>query len=1420
MKRSIATVCLALAAACHTFPAFADDIQTTKPGFAESDLPDVMKPWAKWVMADYKPNRCPFLYNNFQQKYCVWPGELTLSLTRDGGEFSLRATLYDEGWLPLPGNGERWPQQVKADKQSLIVSSRDGRPQVFLKAGTYTISGNYHWNELPEMLPLPMGTGIVHLNVSGNAVAFPAIDADGSLWVKRKEAQGTEAERTDVKVFRHVTDSIPVTLDTRLVINVSGKPREVTLGKALLDGFTPMDIQSDLPARLEPDGHLKLQVRPGTWQVTLRARHNEPLDKIGLPKENKGEQLAKEEIWVVQPVNYLRIAQIEGVQPIDPSQTELPGEWRGLPAYYMQPGATMTIVEKKRGNSEPAPDSLSIAKEWWLDYDGQGYTVSDRINGQLSQSWRMEVQPGVELGRAAINGRDQFITKLAGKGAPGIEVRPGPLDLDADSRIEKARDDLSAVGWAHDFQSAYGTLHLPPGWSLFHATGADGISDSWVKKWTLLDIFMVMIVVIVIQRLYSTRVAILAAPGFVLLHHTLHEVTPTALIILAMAALLRVVPSGKFREMVVWIRRVALLVLLIAALPFMVMHMRLALFPQLGVYENTWQPGQMGAAGSLMKAKDARHLRRDLAGRAGGAARNVAVEMDRMEAEEKALSDAPMPAAAPAAPPMAAKEEMFSSISSAPQQQQEIYQYDPGMQSNTGFGLSSWHGNTITVSWNGPVTAAQSLHLWLLSPEENLLLAVLRVLLLAYIIVVLLGIQVNKKNLKDLPTMAAKAFAVSMAVWIGAHAIAPAHADDLPTPQMLDEMKRKLTTEMEKPPTCLPQCASVPRAQIDATGESLSITQEVHASAPVSVPLPGPVNSWRPDTVVLVDGNVAAPARAEVDGYLYVQLDRGVHQLRIAGRLPQSQDTVNIAFPLKPQSMSANATGWEVQGIQPGGANDGSIQLIFTGKREKQQEATLEKNKFPAFVQVERVLNFGLSWQVVTTVRRLTPAGDSIAVEIPLLNGETITSADVPVKNQKAYASLGPQVMEKTWSSQLTPRETLRLKSPKVQDWPQFISGSEVWRLNISNLWHVSFDGIPSVKLPQNMAMTYTNAGQVVDMPSFAPWPGETLTVKVTRPEGVKGQTVTVDHSRLEVKAGERSLEATLDVNLRASQGGQQAIKLPQGAVLSTTFQNGAPTSLSTKDGVVTLPLVPGSQTYKLIWNMPKDVETVYQVPPVDLTLPSVNAETGLTLPTDRWVLFAVGPQMGPAVLFWGAIPVILLCALALGSIKITPLRFEHWFLLLLGLTQTDLVTNLIVAGWLLMLGWRKIDEGQQMRNFVFNLRQVFLGWWTVMSVCTLFSGIETGLLGSPNMRIQGNGSSSYYLQWYQDIVSGLLPQPVVLSLPMFCYRGLMLIWALWLAFALVGWLQWGWKCFSAGGYWRGIIWRKQPVKPAAPTGK
>ncbi|MGH8595030.1 MAG: hypothetical protein ACREXT_00065, partial [Gammaproteobacteria bacterium] len=112
----------------------------------------------------------------------------------------------------------------------------------------------------------------------------------------------------------------------------------------------------------------------------------------------------------------------------------------------------------------------------------------------------------------------------------------------------------------------------------------------------------------------------------------------------------------------------------------------------------------------------------------------------------------------------------------------------------------------------------------------------------------------------------------------------------------------------------------------------------------------------------------------------------------------------------------------------------------------------------------------------------------------------------------------------------------------------------------------------------------------------------------------------------------------------------------------------------------------------------------------------------------------------------------------------------------------------------------------------------------TIVALTTLFDAIRQGLLGAPNMQIAGNGSSAYELFWFQDRAPLEYPAATVWSVSLWFYRALMLAWALWLAFALLGWLRFGWTAFSRDGLWRTVNWLSRSPKPdvvappAAPT--
>ncbi|MFZ4682763.1 MAG: hypothetical protein ACOYMS_09690, partial [Terrimicrobiaceae bacterium] len=89
---------------------------------------------------------------------------------------------------------------------------------------------------------------------------------------------------------------------------------------------------------------------------------------------------------------------------------------------------------------------------------------------------------------------------------------------------------------------------------------------------------------------------------------------------------------------------------------------------------------------------------------------------------------------------------------------------------------------------------------------------------------------------------------------------------------------------------------------------------------------------------------------------------------------------------------------------------------------------------------------------------------------------------------------------------------------------------------------------------------------------------------------------------------------------------------------------------------------------------------------------------------------------------------------------------------------------------------------------------------------------VAEGLLGNPEMFIQGNGSSRTILRWYQPRCENALPQPGCWTVSIWWFRILMLAWALWLAASLIRWLRWAWEQFSTGG-----CFRRKTKNPATP---
>lgn len=1361
---------------------------------APGEVPDPLKSWVPWVLSDEAQHGCPHLFNSAETRHCAWPAVLELKADARGASFAQQWRAYRETWAVLPGDERQWPQEVLVDGKPATVLSQDGLPAVRLEVGVHRISGRFFWSALPLSLALPAGAGLLQLDLNGKAVALPTRDEHNSLLLQRK-TEDREKEQAQLRVYRKIIDGVPLMVETRLRLEVSGKNRELAIGRVLLPDLIPSELQSPLPAVLAEDGGLKLQARAGTWDVVLLARHPGLAAALTLPPAS-GLQ-AEEEVWVFQAAPLVRSATVEGPPAVDPQQTTLPEEWRSLPSYLMRPKASFGLKQVRRGDSDPAPDKLTLKRRLWLGFDGASMTARDSIAGDISRGTRLTLIGKGQLGRVDVAGQDQLITR-GGDQMAGIEVKRGKLTMSADSLLPGAVRRFAAVGWKHDFDRLEMELALPAGWRLLHAGGADHQTGAWLSNWNLLDVFLVLLIALAAGRLWGRAWGVVALVFLILSYQEVNAPRFAWLLLLLATALWQALPDGRVKRWIERIKKLSWFLLLLIALEFAAFEVRSALYPVL----ERQTVDLLGFGPRLFARIDGFSAKDGQARRQAEANARVqeleqavtergALELAKRKAEETRAGDevGAAGAEAPSAKPRERLDRFASSVSSVSDGSVLKYAKDPNAKVQTGPGLPDWHWHAISLGWDGPVRQDQQLDLWLLSPVMNKFLAVLRLLLLG-----LLLARAGGRALGGLGGLGGGGGFGRQLLLVGLALTALLHTASvwaqMPEPETLSELKSKLT----RPAECLPECAEISRLSVQAAGGELRLGLEVDAAIDTALPLPGGARQWLPREALL-DGKTAFVQR-DARGGLWLLTPAGHHRLELNGDLPHG-DTLQLPLPRKPRRVDVSAADWDVSGLSDDTGAADTLQLTRRRSAGRQGEAPV----LPPFLQVERRLVLDLLWRVETTVRRNSPLGVPALAEVPLLPGEAVTSAGVNVKDGKVMVNLGPQVATLSWSSNLTQRPEIVLAAGRGLGW------METWIVAASTTWHVGADGIPPVAAAPD---------QDID-PTYRPWPGETLTLKIDRPPAVAGQSLTIDAVTLTLDPGARASNYLLAMVIRSSRGVDHTVMLPDGTSLQRVKINGVVRPIRAFGRQVSLPLVPGKQSIELAWRVDRGIGWSYDTLPVDLGLPSVNMRLNIKWPGERWLLLASGPGIGSVILFWSKLLLMLILGLLLGryaSAKL-PMKTRDWLLLALGMTQIANLAAVLVVCWFFAFAKRADNAAAQPSRRNFNMRQLALPVLTLLMLAVLFQVVRGGLLGQPDMQVAGVGSSgNANLHWYLDRVPAQMPTAWVLSLPILVYRGLMLLWALWLAWSLLAWLQWGWGIYGKDGYWR----KRPPVDKIGKT--
>ena len=1335
-------------------------------------VPHSLKEWVPWVRYRLNDRGCPQLASG--QEQCVWLPDLLLGLNDGGGSFELKVRVFGE--LPgqrgeivrLPGGGGVWPSEVSVSgargEARVAVRAVNGVPAVELTTGEYLLRGRLTWGRLPERLAVPAEVGLVRLKLPGEELKHVGTVDNGQIILTRAVAEEVAAEEKDqvaIRVFRKLADGSPIVLESRMQLRVTGKGRNFDLGQITSEGFSLVQLKSPLPLSVDAAGLAKVKLTPGEYWITLTEVAQGGMKEFStIP--NITSDWPTQEVWSFEPNTNLRSVEIsatEGGSAVDPEVAGVPAEWHSLVSYQLPKGGKLVLQENQRGESLSQVSALTLRRTLWLDLSGQSLAVQDQFGGTMRSGWRLNAQPPLELGSVKVNGEPQLLSIDPENKQVGVELRGSAINLVASGRQELAGGRIKAVGWDQGVDSLGITLNIPPGFRLLAASGVDHVYGSWFSRWDLLMLFFVTLLSAAVYRLFGRMVGGIALLTLLLLVGEIGAPLFIWIPLVASVALARVLKAGRFRRWV-W-RFLALLVLMLglSAVPYSSRQILKGLFPQLDGARYYYQQAESAAPRSM-------------------AAKGV----DYSE-EEGRTFDAQI---------LAAPASDYLSLA-----RQKLQQVDPKAIIQTGPALPEWRFDTAELSWSGPVSAGEEVQLYLLGPISMLIISFLRALL------PLLGLaffarefwrlrKVEEEQVKSEATVGVGAALALMLI-----AISPSRellAQEFPPERLLKELEQRVVSGR-----CQGECVSIEAVRVELSESRLIVKMVVSSSGNSSVVLPGPTSVFLPEKVELkplgsadltgvLTGGLPNLSRDSA-GMLRVALKSGVFELSAEGQLPV-RNMHTLRLPDGSNNLSVSAAGWRVDGFDPNtGQASGSIQFV-----QEQQEVSERKAKDEWRVvlkpqyELTREIFVGVDWRVVNTLRRLGDLTDSALVEVPLIRGEApfidFVEGDTGLS---VMASFAPQQQEFTWEGAIGHIPELKLKA----EVPQLI---EIWKLSCSSVFRCRSSGVPATStLQAGSAQTLWN-----------PRLGEEVAVQVTKPAGAPGILTTVDAVDLRWSLGERRATANLAIRGRSSEGGVIPVRIGEQARVQSAQVNGRDLPLVLEKGVLSAPIGRGEYQISMAWEEDFEWRIAQGTSQVALQLPLSNITVGSSLPPRRWVLWASGPSWGPVFLFWRDLILVLLLALALGKYRIAGLGNRSWVLLGLGLVQLPAILMLPIPLWLAALEQRR--KSFELTRGWFNLRQLALVVLTFFALVSGYVVVSQGLVGDPKLSIVGSYGYELPLTWFSDQSAGEIPAPVIYSLPIWVWRGFMLIWSTWFAVTLLRWLRWGWECFSAGE----MIWKER----------
>ena len=1318
------------------------------PLVASSDpyIPDVLEPWENWVRDKHTSLDCPFDAVEGTRLDCGWFGYLEVDVkSREERRISfvLTGRAYADTPIPLPFAKSR-PFEVSLNGENALLGSPHSSAEsvVYVAAGDFTIRGTIAIEDALTSLNIPPRVAIVRLIVDGMTIAQPRFE-EGRLWLTERQAENEESTNNTerVSVFRKLIDTIPQQLETRIEVIVDGVPRNLDLGQVLPVGFRVIRVRSDAPLQLGPENNFIAQVKPGRNVIRIRSINHLIGNEFSALQAS--ETWPNFEIWAIEPSHSHRVVAVSGVTSVEPTLVGSP--FGNVANYRVNHGDALLFENEVRGEVRSGSIDLVSNRSIWLSFEGDFFTVVENLEVNSTRQQRIQaLQP---IGNVTVNGSPSMVASSGRENdLPGITLVGQNSSIRAESTLESGSN-IPAVGWDQDASKLNIRLNLPPGWHLIHAWGVDIVQQSWVSQWwSLWDIFLCVLIVIVLYRLAGAFVAVLAGLALLLGYHE-QWWTSLGWLTLALLGLLRTaLGEEKFKRTLQFSYWSVFIVVAVGSILVAVNNVRQAVYLQLETHDRSFMAAQANERTESLQVS-------------GNFPESVRMARQQSTGGKSVDKD--------------------SQGTRSGGSVLEAFRY-PVIQ--TGPGEPNWSWRSETLRWTGPVTKDETFSLVLMPPILT------RVVYLAvaglHLIFLLFFISVWVDRKWQWPSWLIKLLPFLLISLAASNVQA-----NFPGEKLLSELENRITAA----PTCLPHCATLNRVKVSATeADELLVNLIWSATESVAVPIPNSSVSSSLQSAQL-DGEDLS-LRADSARTLAV-LPRGNSELTLRFNLT-NLDQFTLEFPFDPALVEHDLCCWQSTEVR----EQSRLLIIFNRDQESSSispEAGDTYLDIPPHTNltVTRRIILGYEPTVITEVSRQGYVNTEKVFQLPMLPGETLLNSTHQAEDGVTSIVFPAGSRDAYWGGSLELRESLTLRSPADGEW------TERWILEGSNFWKVSVDGVPESERPSDDigAHFHPRAGESLSLSfeSLAAVEGQTVTIEelsLSINPGVRSSTGVV---KFVVRAGTAD---ELTVTLPPSSRVQRLLKDGDQVIAPSTNELTVPVVR----GITQYRINFESDDELSMFYRTPEVRLSNASNNIDIALNYPRNRWILMLggPTIGVAILFWGVLIVTVVVAWvlALLPNFPLTKVDAILLAAGATLANIWSLLIVG-------AWLVSIWWRARTTLDALSNSTYRLSQIglFSLA----GVGVIALFLTVFSALLTPadmfLVQSPlsELRFFGSGAENLSLHWYSDFAEDVLPRAWVISLPFWFYQLTMLAWSLWLVFALIRWIKTTFTTLFTPSLWR-----------------